>query len=69
MGLLFSINRRMEPTACLLFYLVIKMEVVNTFAKAISDIGRNSSNIQKTSKCFNKNTQKKSNIRFLDEYT
>ena len=29
MGLLFSLDGRMEPIACLLFYLVIKMEVLS----------------------------------------
>ena len=28
MGLLFLLNRRVEPVACLLFYLVMKIEVL-----------------------------------------
>ena len=31
---LFSLDERMEPIACLLFYLIIKMEVLNIFAKS-----------------------------------
>ena len=33
MGLLFSLDARTEPTACFLFYLVMKIEVLSIFCK------------------------------------
>ena len=62
MVFLFFFDGRMEPIVCLLFCLVIKIEVIaqNIFLKNIPNIADSTKNIQKTSKCCNKNIQKES---------
>ena len=77
MGLLLSIDVRMERIACLLYYLVIKMELLaqailakeshmadssKNVPKKITYMADYSKSIQKRSKCFNKN------IRRVDYY-
>ena len=67
MGFLFPLDGRVEPIACLLFHLVIKMEVLawNVFINHIEH-GRQQYKHSPT------RTHKKSQMllrRFLDEYT
>ena len=52
---------RIEPAACLVFYLV-KKNVRKSLQKNISKMAISSKNIHKTAKCSNKNSQKEENI-------
>ena len=50
-----------EPIACLVFYLFIKMWG-KRYKKIISKTTKSSKNIEKTSRCHNGNTKKEANI-------
>ena len=59
----FMVGGRIEPIACIVFYLVFSHKNDGKpLQKTISKMANGSKNIQKTSKCSTENTQKETNI-------